>query len=76
MATSARTLFKFVIGLLAASTTTSYMIRSQGGVEVVVMRKDVEELRDTQVSLMPENLLEGLGPQEVADLLEFIKQVD
>jgi hypothetical protein len=44
--------------------------------EVSVLRKDVEELNDTQVSVMPENLLGGLGPQEVADLLEFVKQAD
>jgi hypothetical protein len=41
-----------------------------------VLRKDVEELSDTQAPLMPENLLEGLRPQEVADLLEFVKRAD
>ena len=39
-------------------------------------RKDVDELSDTQVPLMPENLLEGLRPQEVADLVEFVKHAD
>jgi putative heme-binding domain-containing protein len=63
-------------GLLVASNATSYTIRRQGGEEVSVLRKDVEELSDTQVSLMPENLLVGLGPQEVADLLEFVKQAE
>jgi putative membrane-bound dehydrogenase-like protein len=67
---------RLITGLLAASNATSYTIRRQGGEEVTVLRKDVEELSDTQVSLMPENLLEGLGPQEVADLLEFVKRAD
>jgi putative membrane-bound dehydrogenase-like protein len=67
---------RLISGLLAASSATSYTIRRQGGEEVTVLRKDVEELNDTQVSLMPENLLESLGPQEVADLLEFVKQVE
>jgi putative membrane-bound dehydrogenase-like protein len=67
---------RLITGMLAASNATSYTIRRQGGEEVTVLRKDVEELSDTQVSLMPENLLVGLGPQEVADLLEFVKQAD
>jgi putative heme-binding domain-containing protein len=65
---------RLVTGLLVASSATSYTIRRQGGEQFSVLRKDVEELRDTQVSVMPENLLVGLGPQEVADLLEFVKQ--
>jgi putative membrane-bound dehydrogenase-like protein len=67
---------RLISGLLAASSATSYTIRKQGGEEVVVLRKDVDELRDTGVSLMPEKLLEGLGPQEVADLLEYVRQAD
>jgi putative heme-binding domain-containing protein len=67
---------RLIMGLLAAANATSYTIRRQGGEDVVVLRKDVEELSDTQVSLMPENLLMGLGPQEVADLLEFVKHVE
>jgi putative membrane-bound dehydrogenase-like protein len=67
---------RLITGLLAASSATSYTIRRQGGEESTVLRRDVEELTDTQVSLMPENLLEGLGPQEVADLLEFIRRAD
>jgi hypothetical protein len=39
-----------------------------------VLRKDVGELSDTHISLMPENLLVGLGSQQVADLLEFVQQ--
>jgi putative heme-binding domain-containing protein len=67
---------RLITGLLAASSATSYTIRRQGGEEVTVLRKDVDELSDTQVSLMPEKLLEGLKPQEMADLLEFVRVVD
>jgi putative membrane-bound dehydrogenase-like protein len=65
---------RLITGLLASSSATSYTIRRQGGEEVTLLRIDVEELRDTQVSLMPEKLLEGLGPQEVADLIDFVRQ--
>jgi putative membrane-bound dehydrogenase-like protein len=67
---------RLITGLLAASSATSYTIRRQGGEEITVLRRDVEELSDTLVPLMPENLLEGLRPQEVADLLEFVKRAD
>jgi hypothetical protein len=39
------------------------------------LRKDVEDLTNTRVSVMPENLLDGLKPQELADLLEFVQQI-
>ena len=65
---------RLITGLIVSSNATGYTIRRQGGEEVTLLRKDVEELRDTQISLMPENLLDGLKPQEVADLLEFVKQ--
>jgi putative membrane-bound dehydrogenase-like protein len=67
---------RMISGLLSGSSATSYSIRKQGGEEVVVLRKDVEELRDTGVSLMPEKLLDGLGPQEISDLLEFVKRAE
>ena len=63
---------RLVTGLIVASNASGFTIRKQGGEEVSVLRKDVEELSDTQVSLMPENLLDGLGPRDVADLLEYV----
>ncbi len=67
---------RLITGLLASSSGTSYAIRRQGGEEVTLLRMDVEELSDTQLSLMPEKLLEGLGAQDVADLIDFVKQFD
>ena len=67
---------RLITGLIISSNATGYTIRRQGGEQVALLRKDVEELSDTQISLMPENLLDGLGPQDVADLLEYIKQVN
>lgn len=64
---------KLLTGLLASSNAAGYTIRRQGGEEVTVLRKDVDELSDTRVSLMPEKLLDGLSPQDVANLLEFVR---
>ena len=65
---------RLVTGLIVASNASGFTIRKQGGEEVSLLRKDVEEMRDTQISLMPENLLDGLGPQVVADLLEYVRR--
>ena len=65
---------RLITGLLTSSNAAGYTIRRQGGEEITVLRKDVEELSDTQISLMPENLLDNLKPQDVADLLEFVGQ--
>jgi hypothetical protein len=38
------------------------------------LRANILQLRSQGKSLMPEGLEAGLGPQEMADLLEFILQ--
>ena len=43
------------------------------GEEVVVLRKDVALIEASQVSLMPSNLHEQLGPQQCADLIDFLR---
>ena len=65
---------RLITGLITSSNASGYTIRRQGGEEVTLLRKDVEELRDTGISLMPEGLLDGLKPQDVADLLEFVRR--
>ena len=60
-------------GLIASSNASSLTIRRPGEPDLTLLRKDVEALANTRTSLMPENLLEGLKDQDVADLLEFVK---
>jgi putative heme-binding domain-containing protein len=40
--------------------------------EVTVGRPEIKSMRSAGLSMMPEGLEEGLTPQQVADLMEFI----
>jgi putative heme-binding domain-containing protein len=59
-------------GLLVAETGTSVTLRRAEGLEVTVLRSQIEELRAGGKSLMPDGLEQHLTEQDVADLLEFL----
>ena len=61
-----------LLGILAAETATSVTVRQPFGKDTVVLRSDVKRIESQQLSLMPEGLEEGLKPQDMADLMEFI----
>jgi putative membrane-bound dehydrogenase-like protein len=60
-------------GVLSAETSTSITLRQQGGKEAVISRSEIEELKSSGQSLMPEGLERQIPHQEMADLLSFIK---
>jgi putative heme-binding domain-containing protein len=60
-------------GILAAETATSITLRQQGGKEAVIPRSEIDELRSSGQSLMPDGLERNIPPQDMADLLTFIK---
>ncbi|MBI4584827.1 MAG: c-type cytochrome [Planctomycetes bacterium] len=62
-------------GLLASASATSVTLRRQGGEETTILRKDIVNLTSSQVSAMPEDLLKDLDLQQVADLIEFVKNL-
>jgi len=59
-------------GLLQEDGATSLTLRQPGGVEQVVLRKVVQGVRRTAVSLMP-SFAEGLQPADVANLLAWLR---
>jgi putative membrane-bound dehydrogenase-like protein len=61
-------------GLLAAETASSVTLRQQEGTTQTVLRRDIDELRASPVSLMPESLAKALGPQDVADILAWLRE--
>jgi putative heme-binding domain-containing protein len=60
-------------GILTTETATSITLRQQGGKDLVLARSEIDELRSSGVSLMPEGLERQIPQQEMADLLAFIK---
>lgn len=65
---------RIVTGVIAEETASSVKIRSAGGVEETVLRSEIDELRSTGASLMPEGLERTLDQQDVADLLEYLRR--
>lgn len=62
-------------GLIAAETAASVSLRRAEAKEDVVLRDQLDELVSTGQSLMPEGLEKDLTPEQVADVLAFIKSL-
>jgi putative membrane-bound dehydrogenase-like protein len=60
-------------GLLAEETATTVKLRRAEGVEDTLLRSEIDELRSTGQSLMPEGLEQNIDPQEMADLIAFLR---
>src|SRR5262249_42517304 len=61
-------------GLVTAETATAVKLRRAEGAEDTVLRAEIQELRASGKSLMPEGLEQSLSVQDVADLLEFLQR--
>jgi putative heme-binding domain-containing protein len=59
-------------GVLALESAKSLSLRLAEGKEQTVLRKDIERLSSTQLSLMPENLAESLAPSDVTDVIAWL----
>jgi len=63
-----------VAGILAEETATTLKLRRAEGVEETLLRSEVDELRSTGKSLMPEALEQNINLQEMADLIAFLRE--
>jgi putative heme-binding domain-containing protein len=61
-----------VSGLLAAETATTIILRGQQHKEETLLRTDIEELRGSGKSLMPEGIEKDVSKKDMADLLAFL----
>jgi len=59
-------------GIIAAETAASLTVRQAFGKETTVLRADVGRIASQGISLMPEGLEQGLKPQDLADLMEYV----
>ncbi len=64
---------RILLGIVATETPTSITLRRADGVDDTILRKDLESLRSTKLSLMPEEMEKKLTKQEVADLFAYLK---
>jgi putative heme-binding domain-containing protein len=63
-------------GMITAETATSITLKRGENQSDTVLRIDIEDLRNTGLSLMPEGLEKQIDKQAMADLLEFLKSVE
>jgi putative heme-binding domain-containing protein len=63
---------RVITGVIASETPTSLTLRRAGGAGETILRGDIDELRSTGKSIMPEGLEGQVTPQEMADLLAFL----
>ncbi|MBM4047770.1 MAG: c-type cytochrome, partial [Planctomycetes bacterium] len=61
-------------GVLAAETATSVTLRAEENKETVLLRKEIDEMAASRVSMMPEDLEKEVTPQDIADLIGFLRQ--
>ena len=61
------------LGVVASETANSVTIRRAGGLEDIVLRTRIKSLRSTGLSLMPDGLEAGINVQQMADLLQYLR---
>jgi putative heme-binding domain-containing protein len=64
---------RILTGLLADSNDSTLTILDAKNQRTVVKRTDVEELKASETSLMPDGVIEPLGEQEVRDLFAYLR---
>ena len=60
-------------GIIAAETPNSITLRNAGGKDEVILRREIKELTSSRLSLMPEGFENVLKPQDMADLIAYIR---
>jgi len=64
-----------VIGMLFTETGSSLTLVAAEGKSESILRTDIEELRSTGKSLMPDGLEKDLSQQDLADIIEYVKTI-
>jgi len=65
---------KVVSGIIVADTPSSLTLRRAEGIEETIARTDIESLKSTQLSLMPEGFEKTITPSEMPDLIAFLRE--
>jgi len=61
-------------GVLAAETATSITLGKEEGVQQTILRREIDEMEASSLSMMPEELEKQVTPQEVADLIAYLRE--
>jgi putative heme-binding domain-containing protein len=61
-----------LVGVLASETATSITLRQPDKPDTALLRSDIESLKASTKSLMPEGLEAKIPPQAMADLIQYL----
>jgi putative heme-binding domain-containing protein len=61
--------------LITSETATSITLARDKGVTETIQKQNIEAMKSTGTSLMPEGLEKTIDPQSMADLLAFLRSV-
>ena len=61
-------------GIIKGETASSLTVVQGGGVVETLLRSDLQEIRASQLSLMPEGLEQSMAAQDLADLIAWLKR--
>ena len=64
---------RFLTGLIAEQSADRITILAANNERATIARDQIKTLQESPVSLMPENLLNGLKPQELRDLFSYLQ---
>jgi putative membrane-bound dehydrogenase-like protein len=64
---------KTLTGLIATETASSITLKRAENQTETVLRQDIDQIQSSGVSLMPEGLEQNIPLQEMADLIDFLK---
>ncbi len=63
---------RVLTGLLVEKSPARVVLKTQGGKVEAIPADQVEELKTSALSLMPEDLEKQIAPQELADLFAYL----
>ena len=65
---------RVLTGLVASETDAGLVLRRAEGREDSILRSEIDEITTSGKSLMPEGLEQKIPPQEMADLIAYLRQ--
>jgi putative membrane-bound dehydrogenase-like protein len=62
-----------LVGIISAESANSVTLKLADGTSRIILRSQIESLQSQNISLMPERLEAVITPQEMADLIAFLR---
>jgi putative heme-binding domain-containing protein len=67
---------RVLTGIVAAETDASVTLRRGDSSQDTILRKDIEAIESTGMSIMPEGFERQIGQQEMADLIALLRTIE